>query len=59
MLAVIPLHWDDLEIRRKERFDEKIYPAISGIWKGYGINNVGEGFWIHGPTSSPILIKDK
>ena len=59
MLAVIPLHWDDRDIRHKEMFDDKVYPALSYIWKGNYHNNTSiydHAFWINAPISNPILI---
>ncbi len=53
MLAVIPLHWDNLDIRHQEMFNDKVYPALTHIWKGdyHNYKSVYDhAFWIHAPV---------
>ena len=44
MLAVVPLHWDDAEIQRKEMLDQNIGPALT--WIPDADNDI---FWIYAP----------
>jgi hypothetical protein len=52
-LAVTPLHWDDVMQMRKERFSEKVYPALSWI---EGVDR--DVFWVYAPHCSFVEIVD-
>ncbi len=53
LIAVVPVHWDDREIRHKEMFDKEIYPALSYIYEGKGKYVSDYGFWINVYVTKP------
>jgi len=64
MAAVVPLHWDDTDVRFREKWDKE-NPAYLGYQWIWGEKNPGkytyeclskEGFWIDLRVSSPELL---
>ena len=47
-LAVIPLHWGNREFAHKEKFDDKVYPALSWLLDSRDI------FWVYAPHCQPV-----
>ena len=57
MLGVIPVHWDDKDLRHKEIFGEGgVYESKCHIWKGHESDTfkliTEYGFWIHAHVSN-------
>ena len=61
VLGIVPLHWDDRDIRHKEMFNGDTYSAITWLWevKNGELETICEyGFWIYAPACHLKWVKN-